>query len=475
MTDHDADLTIPDIETSLRDLYEDAPCGYLSTTLDGVIIRVNDTFVAWSGYSREQLLGTQLVSLLTAGGQLFYETRYVAVLHLKGEAREVALDLRHASGTTLPVLVNGVVVNDEQGQPVAVRTAVFEYGGRKEYERELLAARRAAETSETRLRLVHEASRSFSAADSAGELAQAVATSAREAFAAPEVCVYLLDEAGRPVLSAGGDLLSATLIAEAGPIELALRQRQLVSVADAEASAPLAETLRAERVETVTVVPIVEHQKRLGAYVMFFRRARVFAPHDVELAETLARQASEVLARLQAEQVLERLAMYDDLTGLPTRRLVRASLNDAIDHAHSGGRGAAVITIDLGGLARIDDTFGRVARDEALVEIGGRLSAAVQEGTLVGRLSDNEFSIVCADTDHAAVESLAHALLAALREPLRAGDGETRVTSSIGAAIYSGTGGARPSWQVLFEGAGQAMYRAKSLGENHASVVAVGE
>src|SRR5690606_23511336 len=131
-----------EIESSLHDLYEHAPCGYLSTTLDGVIVRVNETFVRLCGYSREELIGTQFLSLLTPAGQLFHESRYVPVLHLHGEAREVALDLQHASGRLVPVLVNGVVTKDDAGRPAAIRTAVFEYGGRQQHEREPRAARR---------------------------------------------------------------------------------------------------------------------------------------------------------------------------------------------------------------------------------------------------------------------------------------------------------------------------------------------
>ena len=48
------------------ELFEDAPCGYLETTPDGTITRVNRTFERWTGHHREALLGSPFVDLLTS-------------------------------------------------------------------------------------------------------------------------------------------------------------------------------------------------------------------------------------------------------------------------------------------------------------------------------------------------------------------------------------------------------------------------
>ena len=44
------------LEESLEDLYEHAPCGYVSTLLDGTFAKVNQTFLTWTDYPREELL-----------------------------------------------------------------------------------------------------------------------------------------------------------------------------------------------------------------------------------------------------------------------------------------------------------------------------------------------------------------------------------------------------------------------------------
>jgi phosphoserine phosphatase RsbU/P len=130
-------------------LYERAPCGYLSTTPDGTIIKVNQTFLSWTGYDRSALVGRRrFADLLTAGGRIYHETHYAPMLRMQGAARQIALDLVCADGTRLPALVNAVLERDDVDNPVVVRAAIFDATDRREYERELLRAKEAAEASE---------------------------------------------------------------------------------------------------------------------------------------------------------------------------------------------------------------------------------------------------------------------------------------------------------------------------------------
>ena len=136
----------PEIEESAEDLYENAPCGYVSALPDGTIFRVNQTFLAWTGHRREDLVGRKrFQDLLTAGGRIFHETHYAPLLRLQGTVREIAVDIVCADGRRLPALINSVLTRDEDGTPRLVRTTVFNATDRKEYERELLRERRKAE------------------------------------------------------------------------------------------------------------------------------------------------------------------------------------------------------------------------------------------------------------------------------------------------------------------------------------------
>ena len=136
-------------------LYERAPCGYLSTTPDGLVIKVNQTFLTWTGYERDDLVGRRtFAQLLTPGGRIYHETHYAPMLRMEGKVREIALDIVCPDGRRLPALVNSVLERDATGAPVVVRTALFDATERREYERELLRAKQRAEESERQARVL---------------------------------------------------------------------------------------------------------------------------------------------------------------------------------------------------------------------------------------------------------------------------------------------------------------------------------
>jgi PAS domain S-box-containing protein len=132
------------LEETAENLYEHAPCGYLSLLPDGVIGKVNATFVEWTGFTKDSLIGRlRFLDLLTVGGQIYYETHFQPLLRMQGFVREIAFDLTRHDGQRLPVLVNATQRANEEG--VITRITVFDATDRRQYERELVAARRRAE------------------------------------------------------------------------------------------------------------------------------------------------------------------------------------------------------------------------------------------------------------------------------------------------------------------------------------------
>ena len=129
-------------------LYEEAPCGYLSTTPDGRIVKTNQTFLRWTGYQTGALLGRPLVDLLTVGGRIYHETHYAPMLRMQGRVREIAVDIVRSDGERLPVLLNASVGLGDDGEPRVVRVAVFDATERRNYERELVRAKERAQHSE---------------------------------------------------------------------------------------------------------------------------------------------------------------------------------------------------------------------------------------------------------------------------------------------------------------------------------------
>jgi phosphoserine phosphatase RsbU/P len=139
------------LEDSAEDLYEHAPCGYLSTLLDGQIARINQTLLGWLGHTREELVGRRsFTDLLTVGGRIYHETHFAPLLRMQGEAGGITFDLRTATGDRLPVLVTAVVKTSSDGEPLLIRITVFDARDRRAYEQELLRARRQADLERER-------------------------------------------------------------------------------------------------------------------------------------------------------------------------------------------------------------------------------------------------------------------------------------------------------------------------------------
>ncbi len=94
-------------EDDPAELYENAPCAYLSARPDGTITKVNETFLAWTGYDRDALVGTRrFQDLLPVGDRIFYETHVAPMLLMQGRLREISVQVITAAGPRLPMLLN---------------------------------------------------------------------------------------------------------------------------------------------------------------------------------------------------------------------------------------------------------------------------------------------------------------------------------------------------------------------------------
>jgi PAS domain S-box-containing protein len=140
------------MEEDLDDLFENAPCGYVSTRPDGRITKVNRTLGLWLGSDRDQLVGKRFQDLLNIAGKIYYETHFAPLLRMQGFFNEVALDLVSNTGQLVPVLVNAVERRDESGQVRFNRITIFNASDRRRYERELLQAQRTAEAVSQQMR-----------------------------------------------------------------------------------------------------------------------------------------------------------------------------------------------------------------------------------------------------------------------------------------------------------------------------------
>lgn len=465
-------------EPSLEDLYEHAPCGYLTTAPNGVVVKVNETFLAWTGYSRDQVVGQPFASLLNVGSQLFYATRCLPVLRLEGEVREVALVLDRSHGRPLPILVNSIMLAGDDGQPRLVRTAVFDATRRQDYERDLLFARRAAERSEVRIRTLQEAAATFGAAKSEESVTAALAEIACAAFDATCATVMLpVTDSGnlRAVAGAAHPVGESVSIDSQRPEAEALRRANVVtisSVDEAERMFPaLAEPLHAARLEAMTATPLLADDAPMGVLVCFFGRRRDFEEDELALNRTLARLGAQALQRIRLQEQLEHLALHDKLTGLANRELLQDRLAQALFAASRHLRPMSVIFLDLDGFKAINDQLGHAAGDAVLVEVSARLRGAVRPSDTIARFGGDEFVVVCEDAAADAAVAVAERIRMAIGQPIAHIPVALPLTASIGVARHRPNGGRTPEPDEVVRRADAAMYQSKESGKDRYTVV----
>lgn len=236
---NDPGPTLPPIDAA----FERAPCGLLTTTTQGLILRANAMFCRWVGYSSDELVDKRrFQDLLTVGGKVFHQTHWAPLLQMQRSVSEVKLDILHRTGTTVPILINvarhlfDAVEFDEY--------AVLVVADRHKYERELLRARHGAEEALEAKRAAQDAlemadrRKDEFLATLAHELRNPVASIAgvvsvldNKDFTDPEL-IWSRDALQRQIVHVGrlvDDLLDVSRIAE-GKIELRRQTVELRSI-----------------------------------------------------------------------------------------------------------------------------------------------------------------------------------------------------------------------------------------------------
>ncbi|CAL95678.1 EAL domain-containing protein [Azoarcus olearius] len=173
--------------------------------------------------------------------------------------------------------------------------------------------------------------------------------------------------------------------------------------------------------------------------------------------------ARDISERRAAEAEIQRLAHYDQLTGLPNRSLVKDRFRYAASLTQRRRGQLAVMFFDLDHFKNINDTLGHDFGDRLLVEVARRLESVLRGGDTVCRLGGDEFVFLLPDTDAEGAARVAAKLLEAVAQPLVLDHQELTVTPSIGIAMYPDDG---TDFDTLSRNADAAMYQAKREGRN---------
>lgn len=178
---------------------------------------------------------------------------------------------------------------------------------------------------------------------------------------------------------------------------------------------------------------------------------------------------ADITARKEAEAEAQRMALHDELTSLPNRRLMTNRLTQAIaDKARHPGFGA-VLLMDLDHFKEVNDTLGHATGDDLLKQTALRLAGCVREVDTVARLGGDEFVIILdgigADLESAVLNAgrIAEKIRSTLAEPYQLGRQHWEVTPSIGIVLFNSV---HDTPEELIKRADIALYEAKDAGRN---------
>ncbi|WEO77902.1 sensor domain-containing diguanylate cyclase [Cryobacterium sp. SO2] len=457
-----------------RALFHHAPAGLFAMTTDGVILSANDTFCQWAGAAREDIVGRYFLSLLSRGSKLIFETRFMPLLQTQRTLNEVMLSLSTGTGSTRDVLVSSVL--DDSGDQTMVFAAVVDAGIRLKYERDLLDARRTAESAVARVRILQHAAAGLAPATTMAAFGSALRVSAEIATDAASVSVVVAEPDGRLDLVSGTYPLSGTVdLAGLLPVQECLSHGRVVlcrSPADIALSFPsLAADLDAEGVEALCVIPVIEDGTVGGAIACWFQRPRELDENLLDLLAALATQAAPVLERIHLQRRIEHQSLHDSLTGLPNRFAMQQRLRQLLVEAEPLGRTVAVLFLDLDGFKAINDAFGHEAGDQVLQQVAERLLRTLRVGDLPSRFGGDEFVIACDGVDEGSVLEMARRIRDAVRVPLGGIAEGQCVSASIGISVF--TPGVSPLTTpgALIALADEAMLASKRAGKGRDTLV----
>ncbi|HEY0845680.1 MAG TPA: diguanylate cyclase [Noviherbaspirillum sp.] len=206
-------------------------------------------------------------------------------------------------------------------------------------------------------------------------------------------------------------------------------------------------------------MPLITQDEAIGALVLKSSPGTTYSDKDKELLQFVSAQIATAVERRQLAAELLRAARYDELTGLPNRRLFRDRMQSALARCHRQRGQVALLYIDIDNFKQVNDSLGHAAGDLLLQEVALRLKQCVRDEDTVARLGGDEF-VVLLEEIHAPQDALAAAekIRRAVHLPITIDQLALRTVASIGVALYPEHGA---NVEQLLQHADKAMYQEK--------------
>ena len=199
------------------------------------------------------------------------------------------------------------------------------------------------------------------------------------------------------------------------------------------------------------------------------RQVLLTAHRPIRVADRslLISSSADISEQKAFEDQLFRSAYYDELTDLPTRRVIEHRANSLLTH-DDGATRFALAFLDIDNFKHINDYYGHSVGDTLLIEVAKRLTRDLRESDMLARISGDEFLLLLNPVQGAhEVEEFLRSTLRRLNAPFFIDGSEIFASASIGVSLYPDHG---TSYDVLRQNADLATYRVKNDGKGAVAI-----
>lgn len=464
-------------------LYEFAPCGYVTLNSRKRIVQINQ--------AGRKLLGKMPTPLTCYGLSQFipsqYQSSYFQALQQAAETGEkVSLELQlvRADRAQIWVHLDIEAILAQTGEAAQWRVTLTDITAQKaaeqaQKERELVEAQAQQE------RLLNTITSAIRQTLDLEEMATQTVTQLLQAFSVSRVVLAVCNEQETEfdLVQVAGEAQTNSIICNYFQAQQWLQDREIFSVTNLALQRqhnPALESTADWNVRSLLIAGIFS-QKRLQGVVGLQNsdRARHWKQSEQTLIKNIASQLAIALqqakmyrqlqtALSQQHHLQEQLrhdAIHDRLTGLPNRTQLITRLNAAIERRQTKGTEFVVFFLDLNGFKQVNDTHGHTIGDELLKVVAQRLSNCLREEDLLARFGGDEFVIVLEGiTEKASAIEVADRLHESLKCAIVVQGIHLEIGTSIG-IVFAHSG--YTEHDAILRDADIAMYEAKHREANY--------
>ncbi|MEL7158406.1 MAG: EAL domain-containing protein, partial [Actinomycetota bacterium] len=199
----------------------------------------------------------------------------------------------------------------------------------------------------------------------------------------------------------------------------------------------LAAPLLGSGVRALWAFPTLDsHSEPVGALVVAHTAEDIPTDDEVRFLDHLSQVVASAVERTTVETSLAHRVLHDPLTNLPNRVLIVDRLEQALGRLQRDPSMLSVLLVDIDRFKAINDSRGSDIGDLVLIEVAERLLGTVRAGDTVGRISSDQFLMICVAGGEVDAAAVARRVLRALEDPIALPEGkELRVSASIGVVV----------------------------------------